>query len=79
MPDPALEERICCFVVSKEGKGLTLEELTEFLLQERRIARFKLPERLEVVASLPLTKVGKFDKNALRDMIREKLQQEGKA
>jgi non-ribosomal peptide synthetase component E (peptide arylation enzyme) len=47
-------------------------------LQERRIARFKLPERLEVVPSLPLTKVGKVDKKALRDMIREKLQQEGK-
>ncbi|UCE33623.1 MAG: AMP-binding protein [Deltaproteobacteria bacterium] len=78
MPDPALEERICCFVVCKKGKGLTLEELTEFLLQERRIARFKLPERLEVVESLPLTKVGKVDKNALREMIREKLQQEGR-
>jgi 2,3-dihydroxybenzoate-AMP ligase len=78
MPDPALEERICCFVVCKKGEGLTLEELTEFLLQERRIARFKLPERLEVVASLPLTKVGKVDKNALRDMIREELEQEGK-
>jgi non-ribosomal peptide synthetase component E (peptide arylation enzyme) len=73
-----LEERICCFVVCKKGEGLTLEELTEFLLQERRIARFKLPERLEVVASLPLTKVGKVDKNALRDMIREELEQEGK-
>jgi 2,3-dihydroxybenzoate-AMP ligase len=76
MPDPALEERICCFVVCKQGKGLTLEELTEFLLQERRIARFKLPERLEVVASLPLTKVGKVDKKALRDMIAEKLRHE---
>ena len=78
MPDPALEERICCFVVCKKGEGLTLEGLTEFLLQERRIARFKLPERLEVVPSLPLTKVGKVDKKALRDMIREKLQQEEK-
>ena len=78
MPDPALEERICCFVVCKEGEELTLEELTEFLLQERRIARFKLPERLEVVANLPLTKVGKVDKNALREMIAEKLRQEGK-
>jgi non-ribosomal peptide synthetase component E (peptide arylation enzyme) len=78
MPDPALEERICCFVVCKEGEELTLEELTEFLLQERRIARFKLPERLEIVASLPFTKVGKVDKNALRGMIAEKLRQEGK-
>ena len=77
MPDPALEEKICCFVVCKEGRGLSLEELTEFLVQERRIARFKLPERLEVVANLPLTKVGKVDKKALRDIIRKRLQQEG--
>lgn len=78
MPDPVLGERICCFIVFKEGKTLTLEELTDFLLQERRIAKFKLPERVEVLESLPLTKVGKIDKNALRAMITEKLRQEGK-
>jgi 2,3-dihydroxybenzoate-AMP ligase len=30
------------------------------------VARFKLPERLELVDELPLTKVGKVDKKALR-------------
>jgi len=78
MPDLVLGERICCFVVSKEGEELTLEELTEFLLQKRRIARFKLPERLEPLESLPLTRVGKVDKKALREMIAEKLHKEGK-
>ena len=33
------------------------------------VARFKWPERLEVVAELPVTKVGKLDKKALRDML----------
>lgn len=79
MPDPVLEERICCFVVFKEEKTLTLEELAAFLLLERRIAKFKLPERLEALKTLPLTKVGKVDKNALRAMITEKLAQEGKS
>jgi len=78
MPDLALGERICCFVVCKEGKKLTLEELTEFLLQKRRIAKFKLPERLELLESLPLTKVGKVDKKALREMITENLRKQGK-
>jgi len=32
------------------------------------VARFNWPERLEVVAELPVTKVGKLDKKALRDM-----------
>ena len=30
------------------------------------VARFKIPERLEVVPELPSTKVGKIDKKALR-------------
>jgi 2,3-dihydroxybenzoate-AMP ligase len=34
------------------------------------ITRFKWPERLEIVAELPLTKVGKLDKKALRDLLR---------
>ena len=33
------------------------------------VARFKWPERLEVVGELPVTKVGKLDKKALRDML----------
>jgi non-ribosomal peptide synthetase component E (peptide arylation enzyme) len=37
------------------------------------VARFKWPERLEVVAELPVTKVGKLDKKALRDMLRRSL------
>jgi 2,3-dihydroxybenzoate-AMP ligase len=79
MPDPILEERTCCFVVVKLGEGtLGLDELANFLVHERRIAKFKLPERLEIIEALPLTKVGKVDKNALREIIKEKLVQEGK-
>ena len=33
------------------------------------VATFKWPERLEVIAELPVTKVGKLDKKALRDML----------
>ena len=33
------------------------------------VARFKWPERLELVAELPVTKMGKLDKKALRDML----------
>jgi len=33
------------------------------------VARFKWPERLEVVAELPTTKVGKLDKKALRERL----------
>jgi 2,3-dihydroxybenzoate-AMP ligase len=33
------------------------------------VARFKWPERLEIVPELPATKVGKIDKKALRSDI----------
>jgi non-ribosomal peptide synthetase component E (peptide arylation enzyme) len=32
------------------------------------VARFRWPERLEIVPELPVTKVGKLDKKALRDI-----------
>jgi 2,3-dihydroxybenzoate-AMP ligase len=37
------------------------------------LAAFKLPERLELVAEIPLTKIGKIDKRALRDDVAAKL------
>lgn len=73
MPDAVMGERMCAFVVLKPGNELTLAELNRFLLEERRIAKFKLPECLELVKSLPLTNVGKVNKAALRAMIASKL------
>jgi 2,3-dihydroxybenzoate-AMP ligase len=64
MPDPQLGERMCAFVMLRPGMTLTLQELTSFLL-EKEIARFKLPERLEVLEELPLSRVGKVMKQAL--------------
>jgi 2,3-dihydroxybenzoate-AMP ligase len=43
---------------------LTLQELTSFLLG-KEIARFKLPERLEDLEELPLSRVGKVMKQSL--------------
>ena len=74
MPDPVLGEKVCVFVVLKPGKELTLAELNRFLLEERRIAKYKLPERLELLDTLPLTNVGKLNKVALRAAIAAKLE-----
>jgi non-ribosomal peptide synthetase component E (peptide arylation enzyme) len=78
MPDPVLGERACAFIVLKDGQELTLNELNRFLTEERRIAKFKLPERLELVDVLPLTNVGKLNKAAMRAIISEKLEKEAK-
>lgn len=77
MPDKVLGERACAYVVGQPGETLTFEELIAFL-HSRRIARFKLPERLEVVEALPLTSVGKVSKKDLREDIKKKLRAEGK-
>jgi 2,3-dihydroxybenzoate-AMP ligase len=76
MPDRVLGEKGCAFVLPKGGQDLTLGELCRFLKEERSISIFKLPERLEVVRSLPMTHVGKVDKKELRRIIREKLEKE---
>jgi 2,3-dihydroxybenzoate-AMP ligase len=65
-------ERSCAFVTLKPGRSLTLDQLIGFL-QDKQIARFKLPERLEVVEALPLSGMGKVSKKDLREMIAAKL------
>ncbi|MEE8076250.1 MAG: hypothetical protein V3T60_11570 [Candidatus Binatia bacterium] len=43
----------------------TLEEIVSFL-RSKKIAAFKLPERLEVVRSLPMLSDTKVDKRSLK-------------
>lgn len=72
MPDPQMGERCCAYVTLRPGASLDLESLRLFL-ETRRLARFKWPERLEVIERIPLTAVGKLDKAALRKDIEAKL------
>jgi 2,3-dihydroxybenzoate-AMP ligase len=72
MPDPALGERMCAYVILRPGTTLTLKELTGFL-QQQEIARFKLPERLEIVDEFPVSTFGKVSKKLLAERIAAKL------
>ena len=74
MPDPVLGERICAYVILNPGKGLTLQELVSFL-EGKGIARFKLPERLEIVEDFPMSNIGKVLKNKLREDIARKIRE----
>ena len=67
-PDAELGERVCVFVVPRAGAQLTLQQIRDSMA-EAGVARFKWPERLEIAAELPVTKVGKLDKKALRDRL----------
>jgi len=66
--DPELGERICVFVVPQPGQDVTLDAIRDGLAAAG-VAKFKWPERLELAAELPVTKVGKLDKKALRDLL----------
>ncbi len=77
MPDPLFGEKSCAYVILAAGKTLQFEELNTFLL-EKKIAKFKLPERLEVVDEFPLTSMAKVSKKELRKDIAGKLTKENK-
>lgn len=72
MPDPVYGERACACVIPKDDCTLSFEEIKQFLLA-REIAKFKLPERLELVDSFPLSPVGKVLRRKLREIIEQKI------
>jgi non-ribosomal peptide synthetase component E (peptide arylation enzyme) len=73
MPDRILGEKACAFLVMHRDKEpLSVAQLGNFLLG-LGLAKFKLPERIEVMDIFPVTRVGKIDKQALRQLIAEKL------
>jgi non-ribosomal peptide synthetase component E (peptide arylation enzyme) len=67
--DPVMGEKVCAYVIAVPGELPVLEDVRAHLL-ERGLARFKLPERLEVRESLPRTASGKVQKSPLRDELR---------
>ena len=73
MPDPVLGEKGCAYLVLEAGAGqLTVTSVGRHLLAGG-LAKYKLPERVEIVPALPLTNVGKVSKKLLREDIQTKL------
>jgi len=73
MPDPTFGEKVCAFVVLRDGHTLTLDDLREHLAA-RGASKEYWPERLEVVAGdLPRSSGGKVAKGQLRERIRADL------
>ena len=73
MPDPVLGERVCVYVVLRENCAApTLGQLAGHM-KTVGLAKFKWPERIEVIDSLPLTRVGKVDKAKLREDLRQRM------
>lgn len=69
MRDTEMGERVCIFVVAADGVKPTLETLREFML-DHGLAKFKLPERMELLSDLPMNPAGnKVNKRALQALL----------
>jgi fatty-acyl-CoA synthase len=66
-PDDKWGEAVVAMVVLAEGAELTLHQLREHAAQ--RLARYKLPSRLELVEEVPRNASGKLDKIRMRSIL----------
>ncbi|MCU1380677.1 MAG: fadK 1, partial [Acidimicrobiales bacterium] len=64
LPDERLGERMCACVVLEPEAALDLATVVE-RLEASGLARFKLPQRLEVLDALPTTASGKVQKHEI--------------
>jgi acyl-CoA synthetase (AMP-forming)/AMP-acid ligase II len=65
VPDPRTGERVCAVVVAEPGTTLTLPDILEYCVANG-LARYKCPERLEIVETIPRNAMGKILKTELR-------------
>jgi len=73
--DERLGEKICaCVVSSPEAQAPTLEQIVQHL-SDRGIAKFKLPERLEIFAALPRNPLGKVQRFLLEDQVSQRIEE----
>ncbi|WP_342210450.1 AMP-binding protein [Stutzerimonas zhaodongensis] len=71
VPDEAMGEKSCAYIVSADPslKGIVLRKF----LRGLGLADYKLPDRFVHIDALPVTAVGKVDKNRLRRRVAEQL------
>ena len=68
LPDPRLGERSCACLVLRAGATLTLPDICDRLLADG-LAKYKLPERVELFDALPQTASGKIQKHRILDQL----------
>jgi acyl-CoA synthetase (AMP-forming)/AMP-acid ligase II len=65
-PDAVMGEKLCAMVVPRQGQAPDLAELRRFLVDDRKVAGYKAPERLVVLERLPRNAMGKVLHSELR-------------
>ncbi|MGS0744339.1 class I adenylate-forming enzyme family protein [Syntrophomonas erecta subsp. sporosyntropha] len=70
IPDNDLGERVKAFIVPKPGQELTGNEIKDFL--KDKIAKYKIPEFIDITDNIPRNPTGKIMKQELKKMEQKK-------
>jgi acyl-CoA synthetase (AMP-forming)/AMP-acid ligase II len=70
--DPYFGENVCACVVPRPGEHIELADVIAFL--DGKVARYKLPQRLETFERLPYTETGKVQKHVIRSEIGHRME-----
>ena len=66
-PDERLGEKSCACIIPIEGEAITYDEIKAFFLD--KVARYKIPDRIELMDEFPTTPSGKIRKVSLREIL----------
>jgi fatty-acyl-CoA synthase len=77
IPDNRLGEGSCACIIPKKDQTFTYEELKTFFRD--RVARFKIPDRIQFMDQFPTTPSGKIRKVELREIMARKIEDEKKS
>ncbi len=73
IPDAYFGENGCACVIPKKGEIVTLEDVISYLTD--KIAKYKIPQHLELIDDIPLAASGKIQRHVLREKILGRLHQ----
>lgn len=78
-PDPVMDERLCATIILRDGhEAPSVTELGKFL-EKYGLAKFKWPERIEVLETFPLSASGKVSKEQIKKLVAANVEQERKS
>ncbi|HPT70398.1 MAG TPA: long-chain fatty acid--CoA ligase, partial [Syntrophomonas sp.] len=66
VPDPALGEKVKAFIIPRPNQSLSAKEIKEFL--QDKLAKYKIPEFIEITNDIPRNPTGKILKKELKEM-----------
>lgn len=72
IPNDRLGEGTCACIIPKKGKTFTYDEMKANF--KDKVARFKIPDRIEFMDEFPTTPSGKIRKVELREIMAKKIQ-----